>query len=737
MSKEVTIKDNVKLRPILNVAISGHTRIRERLSALQDETVLRAELLNIFQDFGDILRELKENFADLYDNKRPKLRLLSCLAQGTDEIAAEEALKLQQQWGDIDVDVHGICPGGNGTYTVDVATRLPDTHKLTLNADIKDDTNRDYCYRDANNVMLEQADFLIAVWDGKQDNHIGGTFSLIRQAILAGIPVILLKDTGTLHRYYLNYNAKIPYAAPLLKASIEQLLLADEQTKVFQQLYRQDVKRGSFEQPWRIVDGFLKEVANLLISMKWIKWLVSFLCRQGNRIITYDIWDGKNNDDSPQDAAYKVFKSLLDIKWIKWIVSLLCKQVNKIKDDNNNSNISPLEATYQQFDSLSGVFAARHRNSMFERVFFSFVAVTFLACGLSLKSADAPPLLQYWHTLSGLDLYLFATGVIILLCSGLYGLKKCLFSFRVRTRIDRLWWWMCLGLIVCSALYCILGGKFPENTMGWKDMSEHLQNAGGGKIYMWLIFLQNIYLFAVVSITIRSRDANELLRFSYYRMVAERARLGKYTWGLGACGAQSRDRSYLKKSHLWPGWQFRNVLRNVGLPSGNLTQAELNTILEKTENQLAEEQRDYHANIRYRNYTRLGAIFFALTVASFIGWMVASYLRLFFPNTVMFSFLAMLLPGIVSLSGAIISSMELFNFAHVSQQMYEKLTDIKMRVEELRNADANPDKNSLRFINSLNFSSAWRISQDVNCLYTEELADWHRTIAAKNIKVIN
>ncbi len=703
MSKIVEISDNVKLRPILNVAISGHTRIRERLSALQDETVLRAELMNIFQDFGDILRDLKGNFADLYDNKRPKLRVLSCLAQGTDEIAAEEALKLQQQWGDIDVDVHGICPGGNGTCTVDVATHLPDTHKLTLNADIKDEANRDYCYRDANYVMLEQADFLIAVWDGKQDSHIGGTFSLIRRAISEGVPVILLKDTGTLQRYYLNYSDKTPYAPSLLKATVEQILLADEQTKAFQQLYRQDVRKGSFKQPTRIVEDILIKYARILIDVRWIKGLVSVLCKQGNRIITYDIWDGEKGENSQE----------------------------------KETATSPLEETYQQFDNLSGVFAARHRNSMFERVLLSFIAVAFLAFGLSLKSSTTPTIAQNCQTFCGGEFCLLVTGLVILLSFGLYGLKKCLFSFQVRTSIDRFWWWSCLMLIVCSALFCIFDGKCPETIMSWKDMSEHLQNAGGGKIYMWLIFLQNIYLFAVVSITIRSRDANELLRFSYYRMVAERARLGKYTWGLGACGAQSRDRAYLKKSHLWPGWQFRNVLRNVGLPSGNLTQAELNTILEKTENQLAEEQRDYHANIRYRNYTRLGAIFFALTVASFIGWMVASYLRLFFPNTVTFSFLAMLLPGIVSLSGAIISSMELFNFAHVSQQMYEKLTDIKMRVEELRNADANSDINSLRFINSLNFSSAWRISQDVNCLYTEELADWHRTIAAKNIKVIN
>lgn len=703
MAKIVEITDNVKIRPILNVAISGHTRIQERLSALQEETILRAELLNIFQDFGDILRDLKESFDDLYDNGKPKLRVLSCLAHGTDEIAAEEALKLQNQWGDVDVEVHGICPRGADACTSDVAAQLPAKNKLLLNADIKENTNRDYCYRDANNVMLKQADFLIAVWDGKQDNHIGGTFSLIRRAMAEGVPTILLKDTGVLHRYYLHNNAKSPYSPSLLKAEMEQLLLADEQTKEFQKLYRQDAKTDSFRQPTRIVEDFLIPNSHKLLRVRWLKSLVTFLCKQGNRFITYDIWDGAKTDNS--------------------------------KD--NDSESSPLEAAYQQFDRLSGVFAARHRNSMFERVWLSFIAVTFLAFGLSLKSDNALTMMQYFQELSGWSLCVFIAVFVYILKLALKGLRKCLFSFRVRTRVDRLWWYICLVLIVCSALCCVFGGKLPQSILSWESLSEHICHAGGGKIYMWLIFLQNIYLFAVVSITIRSRDANELLRFSYYRMVAERARLGKYTWGMGACGAQSHDRVYLKKSHLWPDWQFRNVLRNAGLPYGKLATADLDSILAKIEHQLAEEQRDYHANHRYCNYTRVGAIFFAMTVASFIGWMFVSYLRLFYPNCNLLSFAALLLPGLVSLSGAIISSMELFNFAHISQQMYEKLTDLKLRVDELRKSNEKSDIDSLYFINSLNFSSAWRISRDVNSLYTEELADWHRTIAAKNIKVIN
>lgn len=719
---------SISIRPILNIAVSGHTRIRERLRALGTEETLQKAIHDILADFGETLRKQRANFEDLYDDCRPTISILSCMAKGTDEIAAKEALHIQQQWDDIDVELHGICPTSETQELSSVVAQLPPEKLFFINTEKSDCTTKDYSYLHANKVMLAQADFLIAVWDGKQDNHIGGTYSLILRAKESGVPIILLEDKGELRRYFIWHNSKQDYSTDSLETTTQNLLVANKQSATFQAMCKQDNQTIQQRIPKRIVEDILMPSCMRLFQFSSVQKLATLLCNIGNRNIQYRL--------SPEETKIQ-YNSTLDF------------------------TESPLNTIYQKFDYLSRIAAAKHRNSMVIRLLYSLIAVIFLVFGVSMKTNNAPSIAQMWQQCSTGEACFFSGVLLILIFCCFYGISTCLFCFKSRTITDRLWKWSCLLLIVCSAWYCVSGDfivtSFFRLFSGSSDtnlLMQQLHAVGGGKVYMWLIFLQDIFLFAIVSITIQNRDANKLVRFSYYRSIAEKSRLGKYTWIFGACTEKTRERVYLEKNNDWPSWYFRNILRNIGLPHGRITRTELIDGLTKISKQLAEEQCSYHTS-RYKKNTTLGAAFFSLIVVCFIAWMTVSYLRLFTIDVndwgttlnanktssfllqikwyTILSGSAMLLPGIISFCAAFISSMELFSFSQVSRQMYQKLCEIKMRADSLCQMGDSTDD----VLNTLSFDNVWNIAQDINLLYTEELADWQHSIGSKKIKVIN
>lgn len=719
---------SIPLRPILNIAVSGHTRIRERLRALGTEEAIQKALHDILADCREILRKQRADFENLYDDSKPTIRILSCMAKGTDEVASKEALYIQQQWDDINVELHGLCPTSDTQEMSSVVAQLPPEQLFFINAEKSTCTTKDYDYLHANKVMLAQADFLIAVWDGKQDNHIGGTYSLILRAKESGVPIILLEDKDELRRYYIWHNSKQEYSTDSLGTTIHNILVANKQSATFQEIYKQDEQKAQQRIPKRIVEDLLMPSCLRLFQFNIVQKLASLLCTIGNRNVQYRI--------SPEETK-------------------------ALHDTTQNFAESPLEAIYQKFDYLSRIAAAKHRNSMIIRLLYSLIAVIFLVLGVSMKTNDAPSIAQVWQQCSAGEACFYGGCLLILIFCCFYGIGTCLFCYKSRTITDKLWKWSCLLLIVCSAWYCISGDFIITSLFrifsGSSDtnlLMQQIYTVGGGKVYMWLIFLQNIFLFAIVSITIQNRDANELVRFSYYRSIAERSRLGKYTWIFGACTERTRERVYLEKTSDWSSWYFRNILRNLGLPHGHITRNELVDGLVKTSKHLAEEQCRYHA-ARYHKNTTLGAALFSLIVVCFIAWMSVSYLRLFSINTndwvtaingnktssvllqikwyTILSGCAMLLPGIISFCAAFISSMELFSFSQVSRQMYLKLCEIKMRADSMCQMSDSTDD----VLSTLSFDNVWNISQDINHLYTEELADWQHSIGGKKIKVIN
>jgi hypothetical protein len=113
---------------------------------------------------------------------------LTCLADGTDQIFASCVLAVH---GRLEV----IVPAQEYPDGLSVAyeTLLGKAEKIVRLAHVE---STDEAYLDASRVMLETADELVAVWDGKPARGHGGTAEVVELARTKGIPVTVIWPDG-------------------------------------------------------------------------------------------------------------------------------------------------------------------------------------------------------------------------------------------------------------------------------------------------------------------------------------------------------------------------------------------------------------------------------------------------------------------------------------------------------------------------------------------------------------
>ena len=177
----------------LTVGITGHRLgglADVRLGAIGDEIALaldtvEAEALGVFK------RE-----ARLFAKAAPVLTLVSPLADGADQMAAEAGLK--RRWR-----LQAILPFARATYIRDF-----DGHEaqarfialieradcvLELPGDPDDDAE---AYMAAGRATIAHCDVLIAIWDGQPPRGRGGTAEVVHLAVAQGTPVIHIPADG-------------------------------------------------------------------------------------------------------------------------------------------------------------------------------------------------------------------------------------------------------------------------------------------------------------------------------------------------------------------------------------------------------------------------------------------------------------------------------------------------------------------------------------------------------------
>jgi hypothetical protein len=166
--------------PSLIVGVTGH---RPNRLGDADGDFLRNRIASVLRALGD---------SRTGDSKT----LLSALAEGADRIVAREALNLGFR-------LEAVLPLGQPEYEKDFRSdeSLAEFRELLARSDAVYELSgsgatresRDSAYDGVGRGILERADALVAVWDGRPARGEGGTAEVLGNALERAIPVIWIE----------------------------------------------------------------------------------------------------------------------------------------------------------------------------------------------------------------------------------------------------------------------------------------------------------------------------------------------------------------------------------------------------------------------------------------------------------------------------------------------------------------------------------------------------------------
>lgn len=174
----------------LTLAITGHRTldpaVEPGLAAAIGDVLTRVQA-----DVAAIARLHHNHFAD----EPPRLALISGLAAGADQIAAQAAI------------AHGYAlqavlpfPRQRYAQTMPPAAQTGLASLLDQAAHVweapADAAQGDHAYVLAADVTVAGCDLLIAVWDGEPERGPGGTAAVVAEAVRRGVPVVHVPSTG-------------------------------------------------------------------------------------------------------------------------------------------------------------------------------------------------------------------------------------------------------------------------------------------------------------------------------------------------------------------------------------------------------------------------------------------------------------------------------------------------------------------------------------------------------------
>lgn len=176
---------------------------------------MRERLRDVFKRAAAVVETMRTTYSADYSSEPAMLRLVSALAEGADQIAAQEALACG--W-----DLQAPLPFAIDEYARDFHTTrtredlqtLLSSDRLTAIVELDGDRKKEpAAYEAVGRMVLRQSDALIAIWDGAPAAGIGGTPQIVQEAVDAGTPVVWI-------------DARRPHAICMLARSAEGTTIA-------------------------------------------------------------------------------------------------------------------------------------------------------------------------------------------------------------------------------------------------------------------------------------------------------------------------------------------------------------------------------------------------------------------------------------------------------------------------------------------------------------------------------
>ena len=178
-----------KLPFVLSVGVTGH---RADVLPVGSVDPLRSRIRDVLLLVAEAGRDLLQKEQDCFATLPPRMRFVSPIADGADQIAAEVAL-------DLGWELQAVLPFGRAEYRASLANsgarerfdRL--LERSTCALELPGDKERELdAYVMTGRATVAHCDMLIAVWDGLPPRGRGGTGEVVQLAITRGTAVIHL-----------------------------------------------------------------------------------------------------------------------------------------------------------------------------------------------------------------------------------------------------------------------------------------------------------------------------------------------------------------------------------------------------------------------------------------------------------------------------------------------------------------------------------------------------------------
>lgn len=175
-----------KPRLTLSVGITGH---RPPIFTPAHETALAATLNELFAALADAVRPVRAENSAFFASEAPALRLVTPLAEGADQLAAQCALTNGYA-------IQALLPLPREEYRRDFSPSgaeafdaLVASAACVLELPIAA-AGRDHAYALAGRATLAHADLVVALWDGNPSRGRGGTAEIVAAALRRDLPVV-------------------------------------------------------------------------------------------------------------------------------------------------------------------------------------------------------------------------------------------------------------------------------------------------------------------------------------------------------------------------------------------------------------------------------------------------------------------------------------------------------------------------------------------------------------------
>lgn len=172
--------------PTVNVGITGH-----RAGSLPPEIIdsLEAVVDEVFRELRGAALRVQETEPALPGHEPAKLALHTALASGADQLAAKAAHTAGYH-------VRALLPFDQDEYRNDFIGDEVDEYDRALDAAHEifalpgDRADAIGAYVLVGTVLVDEADILVAVWDGNEGNGPGGTADVVDRALKSSVPIV-------------------------------------------------------------------------------------------------------------------------------------------------------------------------------------------------------------------------------------------------------------------------------------------------------------------------------------------------------------------------------------------------------------------------------------------------------------------------------------------------------------------------------------------------------------------